>query len=258
LSADNPTPFRLPIEAPRAYDPNLLDAIHVMIAELRHELGNPLNSIKAALTLVRRGIGTYPLEKTLTYLDATLAEVARLERLLLSLRRLSEPAARSPEVIGLAPFLEEFLARYGYEVERRGIVLEAGQVDPGHAAVDPDALNQVLLDLVNGAAQRLGRVEEPRLQIKAGPQGDVYGIEIRSNGRAAEEGKELPFATSMLGPREEDYRLALAISRQILLQMGAAVSTLEVTPESWISRIELPLAAPAPEWPAGVRRSGRE
>jgi C4-dicarboxylate-specific signal transduction histidine kinase len=243
LSADNPTPFRLPIEIPRAYDPSLLEAIHVMIAELRHELGNPLNSIKAALTLVRRGIGTYPLEKTLTYLDATLAEVARLERLLLSLRRLSEPSARTPEVFDLGPFLEEFLAAYGYEVERRGIVLESRPAAAGRVAVDPEALSQVLLDLLNGTVQRLGRVEEPRLEIKAGPQGEIYAIELHSNGRAAEEGKELPFATSMLGPREDDYRLALAISRQILLQMGAAVTTVQLTQESWISRIELPLVA---------------
>lgn len=243
MSADNPIPFRLPIENPRAYDPSLLDSIHVMIAELRHELGNPLNSIKAALTLVRRGIATYPLEKTLTYLDATLAEVARLERLLLSLRRLSEPAARSPEVFELEPFLAEFLARYGYDVERRGIVLDARPAVAGRAAVDPDALSQVLLDLLNGAVQRLGRVEEPRLEIKCGKRGEIYTIELHSNGRAAEEGKELPFVTSMLGPREEDYRLALAISRQMLLQMGATVTTVEVTPESRISRIELPLAA---------------
>ena len=51
----------------------------------------------------------------------------------------------------------------------------------------------------------------------------------------------------MLGPREDDYRLALAISRQIVLQMGGVVSTVRLTHESWISRIELPLAAvPAP------------
>lgn len=226
-----------------AYDPSLLEAVHTMIAELRHELGNPLNSIKAALTLLRRGVATYPIEKTLTYLDATLSEVARLERLLVSLRRLSEPAARIPEPFEVLPFLEGFLAQYGYEVERRGIIFET-RLAAGFVVADQDALSQVLLDLLNGAVQRLGRVEEPRLEIGAFARGrEGYAIELRSNGRAAEEGKELPFVTSMLGPREEDYRLSLAISRQILLQMGVAVSTAELSPEAWLSRIELPLAA---------------
>lgn len=212
-----------------------------MIAELRHELGNPLNSIKAALTLLRRGVTTYPIEKTLTYLDATLSEVARLERLLMSLRRLSEPAARAPEPFEALPFLEGFLAHYAYEVERRGIILGTSLAPAGSVGADRDALSQVLLDLMNGEVQRLGRVEEPRLEIAAFARGAFYAIELRSNGRAAEEGKELPFVTSMLGPREEDYRLSLAISRQILLQMGVLVSTSQISPESWVSRIELPL-----------------
>ncbi len=213
-----------------------------MIAELRHELGNPLNSIKAALTLLRRGVPTYPLEKTLTYLDATLSEVARLERLLLSLRRLSEPSARSPEPFEALPFVESFLAQYGYEVERRGIILGTRLFGSASVTADLEALSQVLLDLLNGEVQRLGRVEEPRLEIWAGPMGQGFTLEMRSNGRAAEEGKELPFVTSMLGPREEDYRLSLAISRQILLQMGASVSTTQLSADAWVSRIELPLA----------------
>lgn len=216
-----------------------------MIAELRHELGNPLNSIKAALTLLRRGVTTYPIEKTLTYLDATLSEVARLERLLMSLRRLSEPASRTPEPFEVSPFLEGFLAQYAYEVERRGIILDVRPAPAGRAEADRDALAQVLLDLINGAVQRLGRVEEPRLEIATFPRGAFYAIELRSNGRAAEEGNELPFVTSMLGPREENYRLSLAISRQILLQTGVLVSTSQMSPELWVSRIELPLVRPA-------------
>lgn len=224
------------------YDPNLLEAVHSLIAELRHEIGNPLNSIKAALTLLRRGITTYPIEKSLTYLDATLAEVARLERLLVALRRLSEPTARSPEPVAAPPFLANFFDHYGYEIERRGIVLDARPARPGLLAVDPEALSQVLVELLNVAVQRLGRAEEPRLEIAAGPHGHTYTIELVSNGRAAEEGRELPFSTAKLGPRDEDFRLSLAISRQILLQMGAVVSTVQNGPESWTSRIELPLA----------------
>lgn len=246
LVSNSPPAAPPALDIPRAYDPNLLEAVHTMIAELRHELGNPLNSIKAALTLLRRGVTTYPIEKTLTYLDATLSEVARLERLLMALRRLSEPASRGPEPFEVLPFLEGFLAQYAYEVERRGIILETRLGPAGAVEADRDALSQVLLDLMNGEVQRLGRVEEPRLEISASPRGaSAYAIELRSNGRAAEEGKELPFVTSMLGPREEDYRLSLAISRQILLQTGVHVSISQISPEVWVSRIELPLAEPA-------------
>jgi nitrogen-specific signal transduction histidine kinase len=247
LAANIPPSIPPGREAPRTYDPSLLEAVHAMIAELRHEIGNPLNSIKAAITLLRRGITTYPIEKTLTYLDATLSEVARLERLLLSLRRLSEPA-RSPEPFAAQPFLESFLAQYGYEVERRGIIFTPPAPAPDDAllAVDREALTQVLLDLLNGEVQRLGRVEEPRLQMRAERHDLSFAIEMRSNGRSAEEGKELPFVTSMLGPRGDDYRLSLAISRQILLQTGATVATTALSPDSWISRIDLPLAEPSP------------
>ncbi len=169
--------------------------------------------------------------------------MGRLERLLLALRRLSEPAVRSLEPFDAPPFLAHFLEQYGYEIERRGIVVDARPAQPGAVAADPEALSQVLLELLNVAVQRLGRAEEPRLEIAAGPRGQKYAIELVSNGRAAEEGRELPFTTAKLGPRDEDFRLALAISRQILLQMGAVVTTVQNGPESWTSRIELPLAA---------------
>lgn len=224
------------------YDPDLIEAVHSLISELRHEIGNPLNSIKAALTLLRRGIATYPLEKSMTYLEATLSEVARLERLLTSLRRLSEPAARAPAELELVPFLGQFLDEYRYDIERRGIVVAARPFTPGLVAVDPEALAQVLLDHLGCAVQRLGQVEEPLLEISATICGDRYRIELAANGRAAEEGRELPFNNIQLGPRGEDYRLILAISRQILLQMGALVVAGQEGPESWVSRIELPLA----------------
>jgi len=236
-SSNTPEPdHRLP------YDASVLAAVHSLVAELRHELGNPLNSIKAALTLVRRSIDTFPAEKTLTYLDATLAEVARLERLLVSLRRLSEPSAQPLLPIEIVPLLEDFLAQYSYEVERRGIIFASKiAAAGGPVLVEQEALKQVLLDLLSDAAQRLGRVEEPLLEISAFAHGNSYVIELRSNGRAAAEGRELPFASLLLGPRGEDYRLALAISRQILLQTGAKVSTLQISKEAFVSRIELPL-----------------
>lgn len=245
MTTQDGTDSRQPADQGSGYDANLLAAIHSLVADLRHELGNPLNSIKAALTLVRRGLTTFPPEKTLSYLDATLTEVGRLEKLLTMLRRLSEPAAKRADALDIEPFLEGFLAQYGYEVERRGIIFESRPVVAAQVVADSEALSQVLLDLMSSAVHRLLRVEEPRLEISAFAQDHHYVIELRSNGRAAASGRELPFASAMLGPREDDYRLALAISRQILLQLGARILSLQPAPQAFVARIELPLALEA-------------
>ncbi len=79
-----------------------------------------------------------------------------------------EPAVHGPEPFDALPFLDHFLAQYRYDVERRGIVVEVQPLQAGLLAADPVALSQVLLELLNAAVQRLGRVDEPRLEIAAG------------------------------------------------------------------------------------------
>ena len=231
-------------DGPRqAAEKSRLDNVGTLVAELRHELGNPLNSIKGALTLLRRNAETFSPEKVATYLDATLGEVVRLERLLGSLRRLSEPKVLAPPTFDAAEVLEDFIAGLGYEIERRSIVFKPEVSAAGKVCCDREACAQVLLDLAQKAVQRLLRVEEPCLELRgwADAHRGFYLIELRSNGRDPEKGREMPFASFQLGPREDDFRLAWAISRQILLQQGATVTDDQLGAQEWVSRIALPL-----------------
>lgn len=227
----------------QAGEKSRVDNVVALVAELRHELGNPLNSIKGALTLLRRNAETFSPEKVATYLDATLGEVVRLERLLGSLRRLSEPKVLAPPTFDAAEVLEDFIAGLGYEIERRSIVFKPEVSAAGKVCCDRDACAQVLLDLAQRAVQRLLRVEEPCLELRGriDPQRGFYLIELRSNGRDPEKGREMPFASFQLGPREDDFRLAWAISRQILLQQGATVTDDQLGAQEWLSCMALPL-----------------
>lgn len=228
----------------QAGEKSRVDNVGALVAELRHELGNPLNSIKGALTLLRRNAETFSPEKVATYLDATLGEVARLERLLGSLRRLSEPQVLAPATFEAGEILEDFIAGLGYEIERRSIVFKPEISSTGKVCCDREACAQVLLDLAQRAVQRLLRVEEPCLELRGrvDPRRGYYLIELRSNGRDPDKGREMPFASFQLGPREDDFRLAWAISRQILLQQGAFVTDDQLGAQEWLSCIALPMA----------------
>ena len=232
----------------RTAEASRVDNLGNLLAELRHELGNPLNSIKGALTLLRRNVETFSPEKITAYLDASLGELIRLERLLGSLRRLSEPKVGESASFDAGEVLEDFIAGLGYEIERRSIVFRHEITSGGRVSCDREACAQVLLDLAQRAVQRLLRVEEPCFELRgfADRYQGFYVIELRSNGRDPENGREMPFASFQLGPREDDFRLAWAISRQILLQQGAIVTSEQQNSQTWLSRIAIPLTSSAP------------
>ncbi len=69
-----------------ARDVGLAEEVGCVVAALRHEIGNPVNSIKMALLLLRWSLADLPCDRIEDYLDRTLQEVARVEKLLVALR----------------------------------------------------------------------------------------------------------------------------------------------------------------------------
>jgi PAS domain S-box-containing protein len=126
-----------------------------MLAGIRHELGNPINSIKAALTLLRDQVHTLPRERVDHYLEALLGEVGRIERLLRGLRtmnaferprrRWTTPARTVSNVKNLAqPLLREHSIEWQDEL-----------TSEVWAYIDSDALHQILMNLIKNSIEAM-------------------------------------------------------------------------------------------------------
>ena len=97
-----------------------MNSIGYVFSAVRHELGNPINSVKAALSVLRTNLDTFPREVVLEYLDRLGSELGRVEDLLRSLRSFSMYEQLEPTPVQLAPFIESFVALSRSDLERRG------------------------------------------------------------------------------------------------------------------------------------------
>jgi PAS domain S-box-containing protein len=203
---------------------NFHDNLGVVFSGIRHELGNPVNSVKTALQVVLDNFNKAPKAKLLDYLQRMQDEIGRIEYLLRSLRSYSLHDRASPEDIDVRSFLSVFCRLAQPSFERRGLSVEV-IVDDAVDSVwaDPRALNQVLLNLFGNATTALEGRDNGRIELLASVQGDYGLLIVRDNGPGIPS-KQLPhifkpFYTTRTG----GTGLGLAICRHLLSLMRGSI-----------------------------------
>ncbi len=169
---------------------NFSDNLGHFLSGIRHELGNPVNSIKTALTVLRANLDGFSPAKVADYLDRVLGEVSRIEYLLQWLRSFSVNEVVVLGRVDVPEFLRELLALVEPSAQRAGVSLEL-EVPPRVAVTaDARALCQVVLNLVSNAIEALAGAAadpllraEPTLRIEAAVvEHDRVELRIVDNG----------------------------------------------------------------------------
>jgi len=203
---------------------NLMDNLGYIFAGIRHEIGNPINSIKMSLAVLKKNMATYPRETILEFLERALAEVSRVEYLLKAFKSFS--MYESPEIqkVDLKDFMAKFLTLASQDFHHRGIRLNLKyKGDRFVALADPRMLHQIMLNLMTNAADALLDRPEPRIAIEVRTLHQRVQILVRDNGCGMSP-KELsrvfqPFFTT----KASGTGLGLVIVRKMLLKMKADV-----------------------------------
>lgn len=107
---------------------NSMENIGCIFAGIRHEIGNPVNSITPGLRVLRNNIGSYPRETIADYLDRFLVEISRMEYLLQSLKSFSMYDNLEMRAVELGAFTRRILSMA--EQERGGEVPVVGNLIP--------------------------------------------------------------------------------------------------------------------------------
>lgn len=203
---------------------NMMDNVGFIFSSIRHELGNPVNSIKTALSVLREQIDEVPHATVLDYLDRTLKEIGRVEYLLKAFKAFNMFEHPRIEPVGVNRFLGEFLGLLGDDFAKRGIAVHLhAAAGLGYALIDPRALNQALLNLVANAADALEGGAEPRIVLSAHRRGRRIFLNVADNGRgmSAEQIDKIfrPFFTT----KPNGNGLGLAIVKKLVTKMGGMV-----------------------------------
>ncbi|MDI6739215.1 MAG: PAS domain S-box protein [Candidatus Edwardsbacteria bacterium] len=203
---------------------NTMNNIGYVFSGIRHEIGNALNSLKMANSIIKGNLRAYSPDTLMKFIDIASSEIARMEYLLNSLKNFSMYESPKIEPVEMPEFIKKLMALAVEDFKNRGIAIRE-QVDPGVARVlaDPRALQQVMLNLLSNSADALTGREAPQITITVSMQKDLIQITVEDNGggMSPEQLANLfkPFHTS----KPSGTGLGLVITRNILAKMSGTI-----------------------------------
>ena len=214
-----------------------------LVAEIVHEIRNPLVSVKTFLQLLPEHVDDPEFHGE--FLDVSLEEVRRIERLLnLVLENARPSAATSEEVIGadVGTAIESVVQLLSFRAADRGIEL-ASAVPEGlpRPTMEADPLRQVLMNLTLNALEVTPNRGTVALAVRA--LGDTIEIDVEDEG----PGVPLALRTRLFEPffstkEDQPGGLGLGISRRLTEEAGGRIEVHDATSGGSIFRVSLPRA----------------
>lgn len=192
-----------------------LAAMGRLVAQLSHEINNPIYNIQNCLeALERRGDPADPNREFLELAQEELARMAKLTRQLLDQSRPLSDAARPLSLNGV---LNRVLTLAGPELETRGIRMETA-LDPAlpQVVAHPEAIQQVLANLVANAADAMSAGDVLRLESRADADAVEVVVEDTGVGIAPEHLPHIFEAFYTTKPGVQGIGLGLFVSEGIV------------------------------------------
>jgi PAS domain S-box-containing protein len=205
---------------------NAMENLGYVFSGVRHELSHPVNSAKAALTLVQLHLETLPREKLKAYLDGALEELGRIEYLLRTLRSFSAFEDVVVEELEVGPFMDRLISvlQRTFTTTEVALQLLLPPEAPGQVLADPRALHQVLLNLVSNAVDALEGRPSPTVTLRLESEARQLLLVVADNG-VGMTGSQLqdlfkPFHSS----KAKGTGLGLVLSRKLVTKMGGSLT----------------------------------
>ena len=217
-----------------------LSGLGDLAARMAHEVRNPLTAIKMQLQLLEECVDEADGDR----IRQVLGEIRRLELMVESTLVLGSPLDLQVAPVEPAALVGEVVELLRPALDHRGIslIVELGKLPT--AAMDADRIKQVLLNLINNAADELTQGGVIRISGPTPAEGESIDIAVEDSGpgidaiRAAEQSAK-PFS---LG-------LGLTISREIVASHGGELligESAELGGACFTIRLPIPIIAGQP------------
>lgn len=203
---------------------NSIDNLGFIFSGIRHEIGNPLNSLKMTLSVLKQNLGRFSEESIGDYVDRSLADISRVEYLLKSLKSFSMFEAVSVVDVPLGKFMETFLSLARRDLQGRSICLRIGSnLDLAPVRIDPRAMYQVLLNIVANAAEALDNRLDGEINISATLRDQVVWLTVSDNGCGISPKQKKHLFQPFNSNKPSGNGLGLVITRKLLTLMGCSI-----------------------------------
>ncbi len=149
-----------------------------MAAELAHEIRNPVANVRNCLEVVRRGLPDE--SEGVRFADMAIDELLRMHELAEHLLDLNRPADPSEGSCDPATVADQVAALAAVAEDAVAVSVRDERSDRRRAAIAPDALKQVLFNLVDNAREVTG--SRGRIEIRLASEAGTLVMEVLDDG----------------------------------------------------------------------------
>lgn len=222
---------------------NYTKTLGYLFSGIRHEIGNPINSIKMSLMVIKKNINKLPTERISDYIERALGEINRMEFLLQSFKSFNLYENVVLNNLDLPQFLTDFFTLMADDFKERGVTFSM-KLDPEATTVysNSRALHQVLLNLVSNAMDAMQDMQFAAVEASTRKGDHMVKIIIKDNGPGIHESilENLfkPFFTTKI----DGTGLGLVIVKNIITRLSGDIDVQSKEGEGTAVIISLPEA----------------
>jgi two-component system sensor histidine kinase HydH len=212
-----------------------------LAAGVAHEIRNPLSSIKGFATYFKERYPDTPQDQKTA--NIMIAEVDRLNRVVGQLLEFARPVAVSPKSTSLQDLVDDSVRLIEQKVKEKQITVKTlKSVKVDKAVIDPDRINQVLLNLYLNAIESMEPGGELGVELLADEENHRIEIRVSDTGCGI-PGKHLsrifdPYFTT----KSTGTGLGLAIAHNIMEAMGGKIDISSRTGKGTTFCVTIPIS----------------
>ncbi len=204
-----------------------LASLGILAAGVAHEIRNPLTAIKMRLFSLKKGLPSAAQDhEDLVIINA---EINRLERIVKDTLQFARPAEPQWTEVPASEILDDVHRLLSTSLAKRGIELRAEAADNLVARLDRQQIEQVLINLVQNAADSIGEHGVVTLRARggaaslAGNSQPAAIIEVTDTGKGIPAEVEARIFDPFYSTKEGGTGLGLSIAARIVQRHGGTI-----------------------------------
>ena len=226
----------------------MMNNISYLFSGIRHEMGNPLNSIKMALTVLKNNLHKFSKDEVRVYMDRMFDDAAKMEALLKSFKNFNMFEKPNTVRVDLDDFFHSLTKLLGADVKKKKIDISIDVLPEARwVIVDTRALQHVSMNILANALDALDGVEGPKLKIRGEAVGEKVFLSVIDNGCGMPDemvdNAFKPFYTT----KPHGTGLGLVISKKMLSQMSCGIKLQSERGSGTTVTLSMPKADPPEE-----------
>ncbi|MGD8257504.1 MAG: ATP-binding protein, partial [Desulfobacterales bacterium] len=216
-----------------------LASVGRLAAGVAHEIRNPLSSIKGFATYFKERYQDVPEDQQTA--NIMIQEVDRLNRVISQLLEFARPVKVSPKSISLPNLIEDSIKLIERQAQEKQISVSthnASHVDI--VFLDPDRVNQILLNLYLNAIESMKEGGELRVEISGNSATKGVEIQVSDTGNGIQRDDLSRIFDPYFTTKSSGTGLGLAIAHNILEAMGGTIKVASEPGKGTIFTLAIP------------------